>query len=294
MSKQQTLVRASRRLKVARPESQVRIGGTIYLYRQKAPFVPSGVSIHGALEYDASNDLIRCHECGLWFRSLCGHLGKIHSLQAVEYKVRHGLNLQSSLVCEGLRVANAERMAASTTVGFQGWTQDQKRAHLAHHLARPRKPKRFKRANFETNNAKQMCHAQLLERLRHLAATLGHTPTHSELITAGLAPSSLLHAFNVHSIASVMSLAGLEPNPIQRYYTAKELIEILRDFYVENERLPVPSDHRRGLLPCYMTFVRHFGSSRAAYVAAGLSVPASRGGRRGPSVVRPRSASAAD
>lgn len=43
---------------------KVIIANTIWLYRDKAPFVASGVSIKGGLEYDEENDIVRRREFG--------------------------------------------------------------------------------------------------------------------------------------------------------------------------------------------------------------------------------------
>jgi hypothetical protein len=38
------------------------ICGQVFRYEDKSPFVPSGRSVNGALEYDKSGESIKCHE----------------------------------------------------------------------------------------------------------------------------------------------------------------------------------------------------------------------------------------
>jgi hypothetical protein len=89
---------------------QVLIRGKVFLYKQKAPFVPSGKSVLGALEYDEATDRVRCHECGEWFGSVGQHARRAHMLSPKDYNARHGLRLGASLCAIGRAQEKAERM----------------------------------------------------------------------------------------------------------------------------------------------------------------------------------------
>jgi len=80
--------------KIPEHATHVIIGGESLFYDAKAPYERSGMSIKGALEHDAENDLVRCHECGEFFRHL-GHHVRADGLNGAEYKIRNGLSIGS-------------------------------------------------------------------------------------------------------------------------------------------------------------------------------------------------------
>lgn len=252
---------------------QVRIGCEIFLYREKAPFVASGESVCGALEYDAIGDLVRCHECGQWRSHLGLHVWRSHHMTAREYKIRHGLNVGSALCNERIRskliahkntpkmIANCKRIARR--VGD----------------SRPQGNRPVFGGSHELRNRNGMCQKQILKRIGDLAHRLGCTPTSKELIANGLNPSSIEHIFG-YRMREVIVLAGLMPNSRFGFsagrpsYSKEFLIKRLRDHWVRFGVFPSPSDHRRGMLPARQTYVKHFGSMDAAYRAAGLGLAA--------------------
>jgi len=255
-------------------ERRVRINGKIFLYKQKAPFVSSGASIKGAIEYDPDEDKIRCHECGGWFQNLGPHLKycpKAQGMSGREYKYRHGLKLTSSLVSERLRDIH-------------------RRDALARHLrptVRPHaRPWEHRRSFSETRNERGTCQAQLLQRMKDLGARLGRTFTMAEMTAAGISTRSTFHLFGVKDLRSLMALVGLVPNgqgfrvpgksrkPHPRLYAPDLLAEVMVNFYVRHGRVPSWTDYRRGLLPDRRTFIRAFGSIPAAFEAAGLGLVA--------------------
>jgi hypothetical protein len=77
--------------------------GHVFNYEDKAPFVQSGQSIRGAIEYDKDNDKLKCHECGEWFDAIWSHSFQAHGIHSREYKVKHGLAQSASLVSQSAR-----------------------------------------------------------------------------------------------------------------------------------------------------------------------------------------------
>lgn len=76
---------------------KVLMAGQLFTFAERAPFLSSGESIGGAIEYDEEHDQLRCHECGKWFTDIGTHLRHRHDLSAREYKIKHGLLLKTSL-----------------------------------------------------------------------------------------------------------------------------------------------------------------------------------------------------
>jgi len=262
-------------------DRRVILSGKVFLYRQKAPFVPSGKSVLGALEYDQTEDKVRCHECGDWFQNVGVHAAHAHGLRARDYKIRHGLLIKSALVSEGVRVSasvkSPELIAKFVAAGQSAAT----RAKLA------AAERLVGRKSVEKKNESGRCHAQLLFRVQTLATRIGRTPTAVELREAGIHVSSLLVTLNVGSLSAVMSYLGLAPNPSggpagvnpskgRKKYTETTLIELMRDFYAKYARIPRRTDYRRGLLPNESTFAGCFGGMWKCYEAAGLLEEAKR------------------
>jgi hypothetical protein len=243
-------------------EPQVRINGKVFLYKQKAPFVPSGVSIQGALEYDEEEDKVRCHECGEWFEWMGPHVWFKHGMTARQYKIAHGLNLTSALINERGRIARALGQASRGGEQLRGKS--------------PRSGGRYTRraCNFESRNARGRCAAQLLDRIKHIALQLGRSPSQRDLEAHGVYLPSAYRLFGVNDIRSLLALADLAPAGVR--YSPALLGEMLRDFYVRFRRLPSGTDFKRGVLPSWQTFYNHFGSMPNAYKAAGLGLVARR------------------
>ena len=239
------------------------VRGQVFRAEEKAPFVPSGESIQGLLEYDRETDRIKCHECGKWFASIGGH-AQTHGLSPREYKLKYGLNLSSGLLSAGLR-ASAQKTSREM-IGL--------RVGLNVRGKSARKPKQAgkrvagNRLRYEWRNANGLCREQLLERLKVIAKDLGYTPTQS----------SLGHEFRAGSDAhfggwdEMCKAAGLPASHKggKKLYETKVLCELLVDFYVLNQRLPRARDFSTGSLPSFDVYLNRFASLANAYEAAGL------------------------
>ncbi|MBA7662761.1 hypothetical protein ES703_70794 [subsurface metagenome] len=57
----------------------------------------------GIVAYDPIEDLLQCHLCGKWFRSLGTHVQRAHGWTADDYREEFGLNRGHGLICEGTR-----------------------------------------------------------------------------------------------------------------------------------------------------------------------------------------------
>lgn len=244
----------------------IRLNGNIMLYRLKAPFVRSGRSILGAIEYDKVADKLKCHECGEWFKGLNGHVRHSHDMKAAEYKRIHGLRQSTALVGEYSRKASIvrmEKLRANPNILAKLISKKRRGAGGYHGISQ------------ETANTRGHCHAQVVEHLQQLAARFGRTPTSLEIKASGMHTGSLCWAFNIDKPAEAIALAGLKPRSSGEKiggikYSKELLIELLRDFWVMHQRVPSTSDMKRGLLPNVVVFKYHFVTWQAALEAAGL------------------------
>lgn len=270
----------SKRQAIDKPESErsVIISGNVMIYKAKAPYTQSGKSILGALEFDPEDDTVRCHECGLWFKGLSRHIGSVHGITAREYKLKHGLKLQSGLVAESTRgkmirhghdmMSKPARRAASLcnpTIQRKAMKARKKGGKS------PRAGKKLGIPAYE--NLHKLCAKQLVEKIKSVAISMEKTPTTRELEEHGVSRSAVMFHFGSH--AKAMEAAGMEDGIVARAarYSPEQLLEFLRNVVVMKNRLPSRSDTRRGLIPNQSTYTRRFGSWSNAIEAAGYQAP---------------------
>ena len=209
-------------------QRHVIIRGHVFPYEEKQPFVVSGMSVLGALEYNESDDTTKCHECGEWSHGLGWHL-RSHGIKPREYKAKHGIRQSSALA--GLRIRKTHfELAKRLTIQGKGILS-----------TKTRHPRPIAKSA-EWHNQNSRCNAQLLFRLQVVAATVGHTPNRADLRASGVHHSTLQRAFG--SIENAMRLAELEPNgrgkssPLPRAFPP--LSEIKKKW---NERMPWPKEY---------------------------------------------------
>lgn len=248
--------------KVPEHATHIIVDGECLFYDVKAPYEKSGMSIKGALEYDPKNDLVKCHECGEFFKGLGIHTLSRHGINAREYKIRHGLRLGSALVCESTR----ETFIAGGLRRFKG---DPKRhlrlsrigwrASLAsRHWGRNRR-------TAESDNSRGMCNLQAIHRLQRARRQLGRPPTQTEMRDLGLP----LRAIRLHfgSIKRFFKIAGIEGGEGRRWNNTA-LLACIKNFIETHEREPHQSDCRRGLIPNHNLYSTRFGGLRRAVALA--------------------------
>jgi len=230
------------------------INGEVSLYREKAPFEASGLSLKSALEYDVDSDRLKCHECGGWHKSLAAHLRE-HGLTARQYKIAHGLNQSSALVCEGMR-SNLIRIGRNRFAKFGSpLTEDIRR------LARERVRNGAKSKKSEHLNSRGRCNAQVLALISELARKLGRRPLRTELAEVGIGKSLIEWRFG--SIKKACELAAVDGLGGGRY--SPELVTaMVKSFFFTHGRLPSPSDCRRRLMPHRSVIDRLYGGWRTA------------------------------
>lgn len=234
-----------------KPKSVI-ISGKVSLYKDKAPFVESGKSILGALEYDESSGMVRCHECGKMVLSLPRHLHQEHNIKARDYKIKHGLKIATCLYGEHTRNLMVEA-AMRRSAGMPRRELLKKLTAMSHLADHKKQGATLRKTRDSLRNERGMCRAQLLEKLNTLAVEFGRTPTQVELIKNGIQWNTL--QFHFGSAANAMKIAGLTPNTkqtrtMEQRFPTESLLRSLRMFSYNNRRIPRLSDCRRGLLTC--------------------------------------------
>lgn len=113
----------------------------------------------------------------------------------------------------------------------------------------------------------------LLNMLREMAKTLGHTPTSREIDLCPTMPSS--HTFRYHfgSLENAIREAKLAQNEIRasNRYTKEDLLSMLKEKTKQLGRVPTQDElNSDPSMPNYLTYVYHFGSFRLACEEAGM------------------------
>ena len=251
---------------LAKPNAEhVIIMGAVFKWEEKAPFSVSGMSILGGLEYDKERDLIRCHECGGWFRSVGRHIGFIHKVKSKDYKSRHGLRYSAALVVPSI-VAS---LCARKSRGFS----DAERARSAstNKLRLSRNPERVRRSE-ELVNFRLRCRPQLTAMILKICQDLGRAPSLREFIEeTSIGRKAVLRKFGVRAWIAVLEACDV-PKPYGVKFSRDVLIELLRELHLRVGRLPRVADCSAGLLPSHMVFVRTFGSWDEALSEAGFGL----------------------
>jgi hypothetical protein len=218
-------------IEAKKPEVRhVIIRGCIFPYEQKRPFVISGMSVLGATEYDKERDLLRCHECGNWFKGIGSHVLDAHGIASADYKTKHGLNQTSSLL----------NLEARRKISANNVKQKLSRNLIPKRPGADVKPRRH-RVDVEARNERGACQAQTLFKIQTLAARLGRTPTIPELDAVGVRQFTTRRLFKDIPMAEIIEMAGLTPNSKRPYITGPRKPKAKLE-----ERMPWPKDYNHG------------------------------------------------
>jgi len=254
----------------------VLIDGIVFPFTEKAPFSKSGFSLKGALEYDDKSDLIRCHECGNWYKALATHLDRSHKMNTLKYKLRHCLLPRTALIAEKTRakLIHANRTEFRTNILRKVWfrkTENGGNKGSRYPGGDRLKIKdKFRFLPTEELNKRRICPEQVVELVKKVAAAVGRTPTTKELHEHGFRKSYIKYYYG--GIGGVCKIAGIQVGKpgARKMYRREQLIQFLKLFFKNHGRTPSRSDCRRGILPSTTMFYREFGSWNAALRLAGL------------------------
>lgn len=175
----------------------VLIRGEVYKTAEKAPFVISGVSFCGAIEYDAARDFLRCHECGEFFENLGVHIA-YHEMNQQQYREKHGISLKTPLA--NTRLRDIRKTAA---IERKQWTT----SNAIFKKGNRSTPVGQKKNYLELMNARGNCKAQTLEKLSQAAIQMGRRPTQRELVDFDINWMTIRKYFG--SMGKAMELAGI-------------------------------------------------------------------------------------
>lgn len=253
---------------------------TFQHYKEPLRAIPKGdgYGYYGAILMSKDMTKIQCHICGKLFKSLSFHLMNEHKTTAFEYKEKYGLARQTALISESLRWEYKQK----TLEWLKGLTQEEKDAYRAKRsqiikAVNEKRTHKQPTIRLETKNKRGTCPDQLLDKINKVAQKLGHTPSKHEFIgECGSQRYTHLIYTTFGSWSKAVELAGLSPHEPKKggntvgKYDQDTLLEYLRIFAQENNRVPTATDFRRGLLPSYETYISRFGGIEKARQLAGV------------------------
>jgi len=245
---------------------------TVFFYGYKEPLVKfdGGFGYKGVLSYNKDKDKVQCHFCGYAFRTLNSHL-KIHGLTVKEYKIKTGLANTTALIGEGTRIKLLDRPRYDSLKALKKAHKNRKLA-LSKGLKDPNVPE-DRKARLEFYNKKGSCPDQLLDKIRKTIKSYGRVPTQKEFhkFNGGRFIGSIYRTFG--NWRNALKLINKKPEKRGNLpYSREELLEAMKMFYKVNGRTPRWSDFRRGLLPTYELYLKHFGGLNKAREEAGVPI----------------------
>ncbi len=242
--------------------------------------IKEGYGYYGAIQITLDGEKMQCHVCGKLFSNVSTHVRQAHKLSTKDYRDKFRLAKKTALISEAERA----RMKQNSILFFNSLSEDERRAIKQKAKEGRRKyfeSKRYEnriqpKESLETKNKKGTCPDQLIAKIHEVAKSIGRTPTLAEFIheTGGQRYKHLIFAM-FGSWLKALEFAKLNPkekeeNGGYKNYDNDELLELLSLYARENMTLPTATDCKRGFLPDYSLYTRHFGSFEQARRLAGV------------------------
>lgn len=238
-----------------------------------------GFGYFGALSMTLDGDKLQCHICGELHYNVALHARQAHSILSSEYKERFEIARETSLISETLK----EKFKINTMKWLASLSFEQKKVLKKKQLEAIKAYwKNAKRNKFEirleTKNKRGTCPDQLLEKIREVKTSLGHTPSKDEFIIA-CDSQRYVHliykTFGSWKKAIQRAKLPLHKKVDQKklkfhHYNKDALLEDLFLFWKENNKVPTEADSRRGLIVNADVYRRHFGGLPKARFLAGI------------------------
>lgn len=259
---------------------------TLKNYKEPLKPIPrsEGFGWFGTIAGTIDGSGIQCHLCGKVVTSLPGHLFH-HKMSTSAYRKKYGLSKSSALVSENERMKLKQRFLEY----IKGLTPEQKEEWKRKMIENGKRGKKMIEEgkvdmshpiSLETKNKRGTCPDQLLDKIREVQKKLGKTPTKKEFINH-FDTQRYFHLImkTYGSWKNALHILGLEPPaPFKmvkgtraRIYSDDEILDSLRIYAQENNRIPTESDYRRGMIPVSSEVLkRRFGGYEQARQLAGV------------------------
>lgn len=254
---------------------------TLHHYKEPLKSIPKeeGIGYYGALLSTPGGELIQCHLCGELFMELGKHIIQTHHMLTREYRDMFQLARSTALCSEVQRQKhkmNFMRFLATLTPEEVHEYRESRRKLMRENLRNGKLGAHGLSITLETKNKRGTCPDQLLDKIKEVAEQLNHTPSKDEFInTCGTQRYIHLIYKTFGSWSKALKMLGMQPKigsgrHSTRVYSDDELLEYLKMFAQENNKVPTATDFRRRLLPNDDIYRRRFGSLENARQLAGV------------------------
>jgi hypothetical protein len=245
-------------------------------YKEPLSKIPKGkgYGYYGVVMTTENGDAIQCHVCGELFVNLNSHLIK-HKMSVNEYKRKYKLAGSNNLLCEQekmrLRNKTLTMLKNMSEEEKMLWEEKRKKAlknykHKAH----------GKKITLETKNKRGICQDQLLDKISQCKNEIKKTPSKKDF-NQWADTQKYTHRIyqEFGSWKNALTLLGLQPNKPQSNgkkprYTREDLLERLRIFAQDFNKIPTETDFKSGLLPDSDVYRRRWKTIDNARQEAGV------------------------
>lgn len=230
-----------------------------------------GYGYYGTVAITEDGEYIQCHICSNLYQSLGGHL-RLHKITAEKYKETYGLAATASLLSEPARIRHQEQVVSKISGGgLPAWLEEYNKKVQSGEIKHVGTKRKEGGWSLQRRNEEGTCPDQILLKIRELAETLGHTPSHDEFVRHY--NYRYIHTIVYHygSYLNAVSKLGMKSAKELKERTREELLEELVEFHEKYDRIPMTSDWKRGLLTGRSTYFKYFGTLNNARTEAGLN-----------------------
>jgi len=233
--------------------------------------------------YDEQEDKVQCSVCGEWFFHVTAHASKKHGMFAADYKKRFGLNSSVAVCSKKISAATAKITREANVAGklhpfVKGDPRISGKPQTKEHIRKRTQTSSNKKKNAQMKNRYGLCNAQIVSRLIIVRDMVGKG-TIEELNNTDLCKYdiNLYQAMRNKFGSCDQACKALGVGYIgQNRYSDSELISKLREFTLQERRMPTAVDlkskrlREKHGLSTWETYQAHFGSWRRAKMMAGL------------------------
>lgn len=273
-------------MKIEKDKKEIKIGDhwlTLANYKEPLTEIPKeeGYGYWGTIACTLDGEYMQCHICGNLFYDVGSHARQAHKITLKDYRYKFQLMKTNVLISERERFKRKNRMIEY----LKTLTEEEKQKRNEKASSRWKETGYAKRLlagqpkkTLEGKNKDNSCPDQQLKIIKNCADAIGCTPSLKDLINYDNGSQRYKHLiFKTYgSWVNALKMLKMRPKEAKdvwsgkRSYDDEELLEYMRIYAQENNQIPTATDCKRGLLPAYDIYQRHFGSFIKAREMAGV------------------------
>lgn len=243
------------------------------IFKVEPPLMPieGGHGFNGVLLRDVVNDLIQCHICGKWLKSVCHHI-PVHKINAYDYRVKYGLPLSVPLTCN--RTSEIQSIKASNKINLKRLEKVRETSLEKLKRITSRTKSRYMKKARNTmahKNKFGLCPEQVSRRYMMVADIVGRDPSEIELTKHDPSLFAWMrnHYGNLNNWRKENGVDVVKRGPL--FIESDTMLSGIRRFFSEHKRIPKYRDFiGRPEYPGITAIRKRFGSFRKAIELSGV------------------------